>query len=357
MRSISAVEEVPVSARDPLETLGFDDFFRRQVPEAQWEHLRAARVVELQRETVTASDGRAEVELAIGGRWFQLPPARRPTVGDWVMLDAAHSRIERLLERKSVLARIAPGGRDEVQVIAANVEVLFIVTSCNEEFNRSRLERYLALALEAGIEPVIVLTKADQCDAPETFARAARTLRQGQDVECVNAREPDSLHGVRRWCVPGRTVALVGSSGVGKSTLVNTLAGREMKSTAPARASDARGRHTTSYRALHVLPGGALLLDVPGIRELRIADAEAGLARMFEDVEALAARCRFSDCSHLREPGCAVLDALASGELDARRLQNYRKLREEQAHAMERLARRTRAPRRRTRSKDEPDGS
>jgi ribosome biogenesis GTPase / thiamine phosphate phosphatase len=348
---------VPVSARDQLETLGFDDFFRQQVQEAESGHLRAARVIELQRENLTASDGSTEIEVSIAGRWFQLPPARRPTVGDWVMLDAAQSRIERLLERKSVLARIAPGGRDDVQVIAANVDVLFIVTSCNEEFNRSRLERYLALALEAAIEPVIVLTKADLCAAPDAYAQAAASLRQGQDVVCVNARESDSLEGVRRWCVPGRTVALVGSSGVGKSTLVNTLAGREIKSTAPARASDARGRHTTSYRALHVLPGGALLLDVPGIRELRVADAEAGLARMFEDVAALAARCRFSDCSHLSEPGCAVLDAMASGELDARRLQNYRKLREEQAQAAERLARRTRAPRRRTRSRNEPDRS
>jgi ribosome biogenesis GTPase / thiamine phosphate phosphatase len=344
-----------VTAHKHLNKLGFDAFFRRQLMDPEASLQRVARVIQVQRDTITVADGRSEYSMPLGGSWFRRPPLERPTVGDWVLLDTRRSRVESVLERRSAITRIAAGGRGEIQIIAANVDVLFIVTSCNEEFNLSRLERYLALALEAAVEPVVILTKTDLCDAPDIYADAARGLRHDLSVECVNALDAETLSGLRRWCQPGRTVALIGSSGVGKSTLVNSLAGRAIKDTAPVREADSRGRHTTSYRALHRLPGGVLVLDAPGIRELGIGDADAGVAAMFDDIETLAARCRFSNCSHAAEPGCAVRQALAGGLLDKRRFRNYRKLRDEQIRNAELLARRGR-PARTGRRRQRSDG-
>lgn len=262
------------------------------------------------------------------------------TVGDWLLLDAARSRAERLLQRKSLFKRRAAGTGRKLQLIAANVDTLFIVSSCNQDFNIARLERYLVLAEEAQVTPVIVLTKADLTDRPEDFVREAARLLPGLLVEAVNALDPESTGCLRPWCTRGQTVAFIGSSGVGKSTLVNTLTGDHHIATASIRADDDKGRHTTTGRSLHRLPQGGWLLDLPGMRELQLTDVSSGLAGVFADIVALAETCRFNDCRHESEPGCAILAALAEGRLEAERLRRWRKLLAEDAYNSESLAER-----------------
>ncbi|MEE4163827.1 MAG: ribosome small subunit-dependent GTPase A [Woeseiaceae bacterium] len=309
-----------------LTDYGFVPFFARQTSPDELAEGRVGRVIEVQRSLIIVFDGSGDRTIPLTSSWQVTPPEHRPTVGDWVVLDDRLSRVERVLDRKSVFRRIAPGRKTELQLIAANVDILFIVTSCNEEFRESRLERYLALAAEAGVIPVIVLTKADQSDNPDHYAERARSVRPGVPVECVNALDSGTLGGVRACIEPGSTIALVGSSGVGKSTLLNTLAETRLAATSEIREADKKGRHTTTHRALYRLPGGGLLVDVPGIRELGIAEVEAALSSVFDDIEAIASTCRFSDCRHESEPGCAVRHAVESGALDERRVRNYRKL-------------------------------
>lgn len=322
-----------------LGELGWTPFFQQQLSVEEIEQTVPGRVVAVQRTGLRVLSGAGEFEVVLGGRWFAGVPESRPTVGDWLLLDAAGSA-QRMLDRSSVFKRVAPGGRGEIQLLAANVDVVFIVSSCNDEFNPSRLERYLALAIDANVEPVIVLTKTDLVADAQDFVDAARAIRPGLNVEAVNALDAASLKGVRAWCRPGQTVALMGSSGVGKSTLLNTLSGTEVQDTAAIREADGRGRHTTSHRSLHLLPDGGLLLDSPGLRELQIVDSEQGVVEMFEDIDLLAQQCRFSDCSHDTEPGCAVQTALLDGTLDERRLVNYYKLLHEDARNTESVAER-----------------
>ena len=274
-----------------LTQLGWRHFFQQQLSLDEHETLSPARVMTVERSTLGLSvDGGslvAELELA----WQQRPHEDRPTVGDWVLIDADH-RLQRLLDRQSVFKRKAAGERADVQLIGANVDTLFVVTSCNADFNLSRLERYLALALDARVTPVIVLTKAD-LEPSANYIDQARTLRNDLDVVAVNALNPEHIEPLRAWCTQGQTVALVGSSGVGKSTLLNTLMGTAVQATGAIRTDDAKGRHTTTSRSLHLLPDGGLVLDSPGMRELKLTDVAAGLAGLFEDIEALAEDCRF----------------------------------------------------------------
>lgn len=272
-------------------------------------------------------------------------PEARATVGDWLLLDRESLGPRRRLERSSLFKRRAAGTALQVQLIAANVDTLFVVTSCNQDFNEARLERYLALAREAEATPVVVLTKADLCEEPASFARAAGRLLPGLLVESLDARDPEAVAALRPWCGPGQTVALLGSSGVGKSTLVNSLTGRADQRTRGIRADDDKGHHTTTGRSLHRLPDGGWLLDTPGLRELRLLDVDAGLDEVFADIAELAQVCRFADCGHDGEPGCAVQAAIAAGRLDPARLKRQRKLLAEEARNSEDVAARRRRSR------------
>lgn len=321
-----------------LRTLGLVPFFVQQLTDSSVFEERLGRVTTVQRSrsTVICEPGERVVELSPALR--QSTAIDRPVVGDWVVLDESLSRIEKVLARKSLFRRLGAGSSNDIQPVAANIDILFIVTSCNEEFKESRLERYLTLCAEAGATPVIVLTKADLVADPDVFVERARNVQAGIAVETANALDTATLDGVRAWIDSTTTVALVGSSGVGKSTLLNTLAGHSLAATSGIREQDKKGRHTTTHRELHILPSGGLLIDVPGMRELRVAELDQAMATVFEDIRVLATQCRFADCAHETEPGCAVLAAIEEDRLDARRLANYRKLVRENALATATLA-------------------
>lgn len=258
-----------------------------------------------------------------------------PVVGDWVAAAARASEgaatIHAVLPRRTAFVRKAADTLQTLQVVAANVDVAFLVTSMNADFNVRRLERYLATAWQSGAKPVIVLTKADLCADPDAAVAEAEFVAFGAPVLAVSVVTWQGLDALAEHLKPRETCVLVGSSGVGKSTLVNALAGSERMTTSAIREDDGRGRHTTTHRELVLLPSGALILDTPGMRELGLMDAGEGVGAAFEDVEALAERCRFRDCRHTNEPGCAVRAALESGVLEPVRLQSYRKLQKELA--------------------------
>lgn len=323
-----------------LPELGWSHFFQQQLSLEEWESTNPVRVLAVHRGSLDVAGENNRQQLSLPGSWQRLAAEDRPTVGDWLLLESESGRLARMLDRKSLFKRKAAGREASVQLMAANVDTLFIVTSCNQDFNLSRLERYLALALEAGVDPALVLTKADLSDDVAAYRRQALSLNPGLAVATVNALEDASVAALHAWCGPGQTVALVGSSGVGKSTLINTLCHTESQKTAGIREDDARGRHTTTARSLHLLPGGGLLTDSPGLRELQLSDCETGVASLFEDIEELAKNCRYNNCQHQSEDGCAVKAALDTGVLDTRRLANYRKLIAEQQRNAETIAER-----------------
>lgn len=308
--------------RDTLSHLGWSDHFARQVTPDETT-LSPARIAEVQRDRLNllTPDGPRQV--------IPTEPAGNYAVGDWVLCDATHAL--RRLDPRSSLTRKAAGHVAYAQRIAANVDTLGIVTSCNADFNIARLERYLALAASADCLPLLILTKPDLAEDPDSFARAAKPLSPLLTVLTVNAKDPEDVARLQPWCGPGQTLALVGSSGVGKTTLRNTLTGEEA-ATQGIREDDARGRHTTTARSLVPTLNGGWLVDTPGMRELQLADMQEGIDEVFDDVTDLAARCKFRDCGHETEPGCAVRAAIADGDLEADRLERWRKLQAEDAH-------------------------
>ncbi|MGO4353096.1 ribosome small subunit-dependent GTPase A [Rhizobium sp. RAF36] len=307
----------------PLKLLGWSEFFAKQVQPGEAD-LIPRRIASVHRARLEAIDvtGPAGIEL----------PAHANTaeyaVGDWILADPLTGMLVRRLDRKSVFQRCPEGGRGQ-QLVAANIDTLFIVTSCNADFNLARLERYLIMAIQAGSSPVIVLTKADVTEDAGRFMAEAGALQRDVPVVALNGRSADAVSQLRPWCGAGQTVALVGSSGVGKSTLVNTMTGSESdakQKTGAIREYDSQGRHTTTARSLHAISGGGWVIDTPGIRTLYVSDVADGIDTLFAEITELAPLCRFRDCTHAHEPGCAVQAAVASGALSADRLERWRSL-------------------------------
>lgn len=320
--------------------LGWSHFFQQQLSLEEWQATVPVRVMAISRNRMHVAGEQGQQLLTVPGRWYLRDAEELPTVGDWLLLDTEAGQPQKLLQRKSLIRRKAAGQDAKWQLLAANVDTLFIVTSCNHDFNLSRLERYLALALDARVEPVLVLTKADLVDNSQQYRRQAISLNPDLAVETVNALDPESVRPLKSWCDPGQTVVMAGSSGVGKSSLLNSLCGTTGQATAPIREDDAKGRHTTTARSVHFLPQGGLLIDSPGIRELQLSDCEAGVSSLFEEIESLAQSCRYTDCHHLNEDGCAVKAAVSKGDIAPRRLENYQKLLAEQQRNSETIAER-----------------
>ena len=335
-----------------LKGLGWNAFL-----EACWQEHRdsgctAARVISQQRglwrvagdfaESWAAPSGKLREEADAGGLW--------PAVGDWVAADlpgaslvkagAAYNAttkkqderaiVHRVLPRRGRFARKVAGQRAEEQVIAANVDAAFVLAGLGSDFNLRRIERYLAQCWEAGAKLVMVLNKVDQCGDAASCVAEAQRIAMGVPVVAVSALTGQGVENLNGFLIAGQTVVLLGSSGVGKSTLLNRLLGRPAQEVHAVRQSDGRGRHTTTSRELFALANGALMIDTPGLRELHLWDAAEGVAQTFGDIDELAGGCRFRDCTHSGEPGCAVQAAIAAGELDVERLENRRKLEREQ---------------------------
>jgi ribosome biogenesis GTPase / thiamine phosphate phosphatase len=315
------------------ERFGWNDFFERQIGQEERTGLQWARVVEEQRGLYrVAGDVDGWVEVSGRFRHEAVHSADYPAVGDWVGVE--QGIVHRRLDRRSTVSRAAAGRAVDQQVLTANVETIFLVTTLGQDLNARRLERYLTMVWDAGAVPVVLLNKSDLSEDPDAERDSVRARLPLVDVLIVSALQPDELGGLDAlapYLRPAQTVALLGSSGVGKSTIINRLVGREALKTRAISDTNGKGRHTTTSRQLVALPGGALLIDTPGMRELQPwADASA-VDAAFDDIAALAGACRFADCGHASEPGCAVRDAVDSGRLDADRLENYRRLGREAA--------------------------
>lgn len=259
-----------------------------------------------------------------------------PVVGDWVVItsgsDQDRAIIWGILPRRNKFSRQAAGENEEEQALVANIDAVFIVSSLNRDFNLRRMERYLVLTWESGVNPVIVLNKADLCEDVYSKITEISSIAPGVPVHAISCETGQGLDQLTPYLGTGKTVALLGSSGVGKSTLLNCLLGESIKRTGAVRSQDSRGRHTTTHRQMHLLPRGGLVIDTPGLRELRLWGSDEGISSTFEDIEEYSVRCRFDDCRHQGEPGCAVMEALESGVLDWARYQSYLKLQKEMAY-------------------------
>jgi ribosome biogenesis GTPase / thiamine phosphate phosphatase len=329
---------VKESALNLLEQYGWSSDREDDLAAFDGRAFEPARVVEEQRSRYGIQTGAGPVSAVLAGRLRHLVREKeeRPAVGDWVVValsaDDGPAVIQGILPRRSALKRKTAGERTFAQVVAANLDTVFVVTSLNHEFNMRRLERFLALVWESGAAPVVLLTKADLCEDVAAHVEEAAASAMGVPVHALSALTGEGVEDLLAYLSPGRTVALVGSSGVGKSTIVNRLAGEEILLVRDIREDDSHGRHTTTHRQLVRLPQGGLIIDTPGMREMGMVEGDVGLKDTFSDVHALASSCRFNDCRHQGEPGCAVQRALDDGTLDADRYRSYRKLEREVAH-------------------------
>ena len=328
-----------------LTTLGWDETRAEQFEPHALAGLLPGRVAVQHRGAYDVLTKLGELRCDVAGRLYDesASPADLPAVGDWVAVAARPGEqsgtVQAVLPRRTKFSRKTAWQAAEEQVLASNVDVVLIVTSLNEDLNLRRLERYLTLAWESGARPVFVLTKSDLAEDVEEAVREVESIAFGVPVVPLSSVTGEGLDALRAQLGPGVTAALLGSSGVGKSTLVNTLAGEGRLATREIR-DDGRGRHTTTRRELIQLPDGSLVIDTPGMREIQLWVADEGLEEAFEDVTELFAHCRFSDCSHDSEPGCAVKEALADGTLSAERWESYLKLQREIAHLERRLDKR-----------------
>ena len=314
---------------------GFSDRFEKEA--ALYGNLYVARVTRQHHELYKVIGEHGEMNATVSGKFVLHAGgyADYPAVGDFVMIDrddaeSGNAIIHHILTRKSIFTRKTAGRTSDEQVVAANIDTVFICISLNADFNLRRIERYLTIAWESKALPVVVLTKSDLCCDLEDKLTEISAIARGVDLVVCSAENADGLNAVQAYVQPGKTIAFIGSSGVGKSTLINRLIGEDVLVTKAIREGDDKGRHTTTFRQLILLPNGGIVIDTPGMREIGIYSGN--LSRAFEDIEELALTCKYSDCVHITEPGCAVRQAIENGTLEAKRLENYQKLRREMSY-------------------------
>ncbi|WP_241558931.1 ribosome small subunit-dependent GTPase A [Oceanobacillus halophilus] len=318
-----------------LEKIGWKEYEQTNIKEES-----LARVITVQKNSFRLSDGNMEWIAHLSGKFLNeaASSVNFPTVGDWVqvqkLLDEKKAVIQEVLPRKSQFVRKVAGQKTEAQIVAANIDTVFIVNSLNHDLNMRRIERYILAAYESGASPVVVLTKRDECSEDEV-SKAVLQVEEvaiGVPVIAMSSLTGEGITDLLEYLPIGRTAALLGSSGVGKSTLVNTLMEQKVQVTKDVREADSKGRHTTTHREMFVLPNGGLIIDTPGMRELQLWEGESAIDTTFQDVEQFAALCRFNDCSHDTEPGCRVKEAIEIGELTQERFLSYLKLQRELAY-------------------------
>ncbi len=323
-----------------IEPLGFDDTIQNQINQIEMDGMSIVRITSVHRGNYEIHNGKGLIRGELSGKlMFQSESALDyPAVGDWVIIqafdDESMAIIHQILPRKTLLKRKASGKRVDFQLIAANIDTALIMQALDENFNPNRLERYLVMVREGGIEPVILLSKTDLLSEDELSQKMETIDKLSEQVRIVpfsNFRESDKQI-VEEILIPKKTYCLLGSSGVGKTSLLNRLLGEEMFETRAIREADGKGRHTTTRRQLIILDSGALIIDTPGMRELGNFDMDTGLEETFDEITSRASRCRFNDCTHLHETGCAILEAIESGEISQSRYDNYIKMQKESAH-------------------------
>lgn len=320
-----------------LDLLGWDDGFAQHVcPYPAQYHAGRVAIEHRSHYIVYTAAGEQIAELAGQLRHRAIAPSDHPAVGDWVVLQGQESEpaalIHQVLPRRSTFSRKTAAAKTAEQLVATNVDTALLVSGLDHDFNLRRIERYLVLTWDSGASPVILLNKADRCDDLEDRVQQVQAIAPGVPILPLSAATGQGFESLAPYLQPGRTLILLGSSGVGKSTITNRLLGNDRQDTQTVRASDSRGRHTTTHRHLLILPSGALLIDTPGMRELQLWADEDSLAATFADIDDLAQQCRFRDCHHRQEPGCAVQKALQEGHLDQGRFRSYQKLQRELQH-------------------------